>query len=189
MPLGSSVEYGLHALLQLAVMPANAQPSAADLAAFQKVPPELLAKVFTRLQKAGLVVAREGVGGGYRLARAAADITVLDAVDAIEGRKPVFRCRNIRLRCAVFDGKAPAWAARGLCGIHALMIEAEDSLRARLAARTLADLADGLKTKAPEAFVQRADAWFAERARNRSAGASRPGRRPSTPRQKTGRKT
>lgn len=52
----------------------------------QCVPPAYLDKVLTSLQKASIVAAAEGKGGGYRLARAPDSITFLDVADAVEGK-------------------------------------------------------------------------------------------------------
>ncbi|GGD54579.1 RrF2 family transcriptional regulator [Croceicoccus pelagius] len=88
--------------------------------------------------------------GGIALARPARDIAVHDAVIAIDGDKPIFECREIRANCALFDGEAPDWVASGLCGIHAVMREVEEAMRARLRDVTLADLAGSVGRKAPQ---------------------------------------
>ena len=93
--LTNSVEYGIHCLLWL-VDPGSGQPSSRDLAELQGISPSFLAKIFPKLEKAGIVNAVAGIHGGYRLARAPAKITVLDIVDAIEGDKPLFDCQEIR---------------------------------------------------------------------------------------------
>jgi Rrf2 family protein len=166
----AGVEYGLHCLLYL-VGPAgdpDAPPaSARDLAELQGVPVDYLAKIFTRLQKAGIVAAVEGVSGGFRLARAPAAIRVLDVVTAIDGDKSLFDCREIRGRCAMFDGDAPAWATHGVCGIHAVMLEAEARMREALAARSLADIAARVAAKAPADFEPAVAEWLAGRSRSK----------------------
>ena len=82
---GASVEYGLHCLLHLVDVGDGVRPSSRDLAEFQGVSPTYVAKLFTQLEKAGLVKSIEGVGGGYGLGRPADEITVLDVVDALDG--------------------------------------------------------------------------------------------------------
>ncbi len=162
----SSVEYGLHCLLWLAD-PGCGQPSSRDLAELQGISPSFLAKIFPKLEKAGIVVAAEGVRGGYRLARAPAEITVLEVVDAIEGNKPLFDCREIRGRCAVFSDDAPGWATAGVCSIHAVMLRAERAMRDSLAEETLAGLAAGVKRKAPAEFEGAVRGWLHARADTR----------------------
>ena len=160
--LGSGVEYGLHCLLWL-VKPNTAPPSSRDLADLQGLSPSFVAKIFPKLEKAGIVHASQGIRGGYRLARAAAQITVLDVVDAIEGRKPLFDCQEIRGRCAVFSGKPASWATRGVCTIHAIMLRAEQKMREELAAVTIADLAHAVGRKAPPNFLATVHHWLDSR--------------------------
>ena len=169
----TSVEYGLHCLLPLCSPDVHA--SSLELAEFQGISPAYLAKLFTTLRRAGLVEALEGAGGGYRLARAPADISVLDVIEALEGDKPLFQCNEIRGNCAVFGGKPPGWASKGLCSIHAVMLEAEQQMRTVLAGHTLADLAARLESKVPKAFPHEVTAWFDARrtGRARSAAATR----------------
>ena len=161
--IGSGVEYALHCLLWL-VAPLEQRPSSRDLADIQGVPPAFVAKIFSKLEKAGIVEAIGGIRGGYRLARAPEDISVLDVIEAVEGQKSLFDCQEIRERCAVFDGTPPKWANRGVCGIHAVMLNAEKVMRAELAKSSLASLTTGVLGKGvPVAFMRDVKLWFAER--------------------------
>lgn len=161
--LGSGVEYGLHCLLFL--VGASPRPaSSRDLADLQGVSPSFLAKIFPKLEKAGIVAATEGLRGGYRLARPADEITVLDVVNAIEGGKPLFDCRQIRGRCAVFGGSLPAWSTDGVCAVHAIMLRAEAAMRGELAATTLGMLAATVTAKTPPAVSADIQAWLGARA-------------------------
>jgi len=54
------------------------------LAEMTRVPSNYLAKVLQALAQASLIVGRRGVGGGYRLARPADEISMLDIVNAID---------------------------------------------------------------------------------------------------------
>ncbi len=161
--IGTGVEYALHCLLWIAV-PLEQRPSSRDLAELQGVSPTYVAKIFQKLEKAGIVEATDGIRGGYRLARPPEAVTVLDVVDAVEGRKALFDCQEVRGRCALFDGKPPAWATRGVCGIHAIMIRAETLLREELAQTTLAALSAGFTARRlPADFPGKVQAWFADR--------------------------
>lgn len=174
----NSVEYGIHCLLWL-VDPACGQPSSRDLAQLQGISPSFVAKIFPKLEKAGIVEATAGVRGGYRLAKAPGDISVLDVVDAIEGDKPLFNCQEIRDRCAVFDDEAPAWATQGVCAIHAAMLRAERAMRESLAQETLASLAAVVERKAPASFPVEVRGWLSERTQGRSS--RRPCKPPGVP--------
>jgi Rrf2 family protein len=158
---GTSVEYGLHCIVWL-IGPRDKPVSSRELADIQGVPPAQVAKIFPKLEKAGLVVSSGGISGGYRLARSPEEITILDVVDAIEGDRRLFDCREVRRGCALFGGDPPGWMTRGVCGIHAAMLRAEKSMRAELARTTLLDLAKGLP--APAGFSEEVGRWLDERA-------------------------
>jgi Rrf2 family protein len=161
--LGTSVEYALHCLLWLA-QPLGESPISRELAELQGISPSFVAKIFPKLEKAGIVSASDGIRGGYRLARSPRQITVLEVIDAVEGGKSLFECLEIRGRCAVFDGKPPGWMVGGTCGIHAVMIRAEKVLRSDLAKTTLAVLVAGVRRKAPSVFARNIQKWLADRA-------------------------
>lgn len=166
--VSTGVEYGLHCLLYLARSPAAVEEaSVRDLAELQGIPIEYLAKLFTKLAKADLVVATEGIRGGFRLARPAERITVHDVVVAIDGDKELFDCREIRRRSAVFGDDPPAWATRGVCSIHAVMQSAEKAMRAELKQHTLADLVQRTVDKAPASYGVQVVQWLTDRAANR----------------------
>jgi Rrf2 family protein len=161
--IGTSVEYALHCLLWLAE-PLCESPSSRELAELQGISPSFVAKILPKLEKAGIVSASDGIRGGYWLARSPGQITVLEVIDAVEGKKPLFECQEIRGRCAVFDGKPPGWAVGGTCGIHAVMIRAENILRSELARTTLAVLVAGVRHKAPSEFAFDIQKWLSDRA-------------------------
>lgn len=171
----ASVEYGIHCLLLL-VGNDDRPMSSRELADLQGVSPSFLAKIFPKLEKAGLVKACGGVHGGYLLAKKPDAISFLDVVDAIEGEKPLFDCQEIRGRCAVFEGKAPGWATKGVCAIHAVMLQAEKAMREALAAQSLGDVAQRFSRKAPSAFFADVDAWIDGRLTERTARSGRPAR-------------
>jgi Rrf2 family protein len=161
---GASVEYALHCLLWL-IEPRERPASAADLAALQGISPTLLAKIMPRLEKAGLVMSSGGIHGGYRLGCPADEISVLDVVDAVEGGRRLFDCKEIRRNCALFGDTPPAWSASGTCGIHAVMLRAERTMRAEMGRTTLLSLARGVRY--PAGFADDVGAWFDGRVADR----------------------
>nr|WP_298798870.1 Rrf2 family transcriptional regulator [uncultured Acetobacter sp.] len=176
---GASSEYVLHSLLWLVD---NPEPvSSLDLAELQNIPAAFIAKLLPKLEKAGLLTASEGLKGGYRLAQSAADISILAVVDAVEGRKSLFNCQEIRGRCALFNEQPPQWATQGLCGIHAVMLRAEQTMRQELSQTSLADLAKSVRDKAPVPFLGDAQSWLDERAQTRRTSKVRQRRRSDRP--------
>ena len=66
--------------------------NAAELAAETGLPAPTVAKLVSRLTAAGLLHAARGAGGGLRLARPAAAITLADIVEAVEGPIALTAC-------------------------------------------------------------------------------------------------
>ena len=156
---GVSVEYSLHTLLWL-LADHPKRPSSRDLAEMQGIPAAMLAKIMPKLEKAGIVKSSDGIAGGYALAKLPSQVTVLDVVDAVDGDRKLFDCKEVRRGCVLFGGSPPAWSISGVCRIHAVMMRAEKQMRAELARTTLADLAHGGRPPEFEALV--AD-WFRNR--------------------------
>lgn len=190
---GDGVEQALHYLFQLGgpdngglhgrepdgTQPdnhASPMPSARDVADFYGLSSSGAAKLFTKLEKAGIVRASEGREGGFRLARPLAEIRVLDVADAIEGPKRLFECKEIRANCAVFQGEPPDWATSGVCAIHAAMLEAERAMRKALAGISLADIKHRASNYIPEDFGKSGDDWFSVRRldRRKTGGRATP---------------
>lgn len=170
----TSVEYGIHGLLWL--VGNDKALSSREIAELQGISPSFVAKIFPKLEKAGIVAASEGVRGGYRLARAADAITFLQIVDAIEGDKPLFDCQEVRGRCALFADGVPGWASGGTCAIHAVMLQAEKAMRDALAAQTLGEVAARFSRKAPASFFADFQGWVGDRQTTRTARIGRPAR-------------
>lgn len=164
---GASVEYGLHCLLYLVDPPDGVRPSSRDVAEFQGVSPTFIAKLFTELEKVGIVTSSEGVKGGFSLARPASSISVLDVVDALEGGKPLFHCREVRDRCVLNDKSKAKISKRGVCAIHAVMLEGERRMREALAETSLADIAGEVAGKQSERLVAARRRWFGDRTHSR----------------------
>lgn len=158
--MSDGVEWGLHCCTVLAAVPSTGPGlTAARLAEFHGVPAAYLAKHLQALTRGGILEAAPGRRGGYRLARAAAEITMLDVVDAIEGSSRSFHCSEIRQRGPA--ALAPD-AYRVPCGVARAMYAAEAAYRASLASTSIADLIRGVASDAPPAALVKAAAWFQE---------------------------
>jgi len=157
----SGVEYGIHSLVCMVDTKGDdREMNVRELAELQGVPYDYLAKIFTRLSRAGLVVSSEGKGGGFRLARAAELITTLDIVQAIDGPKSMFECKEVRQRLAVFGEEPPSWVCDGPCGIRAVMDSAQQRMEEELSRHTILDLARKTYRKAPETFAIEVQDWI-----------------------------
>src|SRR2546423_3473826 len=85
--ISQKTEYALRAMIELADHN-DTRTSAREISERQHIPLRFLEQQLGALTKAGLVESFRGAGGGCRLAKDAAAITVADVVDAVEG--PLF---------------------------------------------------------------------------------------------------
>ena len=176
----SGVEYGIHSLMCMVDAKGNEREmSVREMAALQGVPYDYLGKIFTRLSRAGLVISTEGKGGGFRLARPAELISVLDVAHAIDGEKNMFECREVRQRLAVFDETPPAWVCNGPCGVRSVMDSAQQRMEEELGRHTILDLARKMYRKAPDTFQIEVQEWISDR--RSSTGKAGQGRAATRP--------
>lgn len=162
--MSQGVEWALHCTVTLAGQPEGATLLGRDLALYHGVSEAYLLKHLQALVRAGLLESLPGRSGGYRLARPAADISVLDVVTAIEGVGPSFRCSEIRRRQPGATTEPAAY--RRPCPINATMLAAESAWRDVLGGRTIADLLLEIHRRADfDSLVRGAD-WLSTRTRN-----------------------
>ena len=78
---------------------ANAQGelmSSAAIAEYTGLPPATVSKVLKKLTISNLVLSKQGGQGGYLLHRDATDISLIDLIDAIEGRWKFVECHRCK---------------------------------------------------------------------------------------------
>ena len=92
-----------YATVVLTVLAARPQVvlSAPDLAELAGLEAPTVAKVLKPLAQAGLVDGFRGANGGYRLARAAADISLVEIVEAMEGPLGMTECSLHAGQCGI----------------------------------------------------------------------------------------
>jgi len=129
--VSAKVDYALRALLELAASPPGPVP-AERLSAAQGIPPKFLENILLELRRAEIVASQRGVEGGYRLARAADQISVADVIRALEG--PIASVRGVRPEEIEYTGPAR--------GLQPLWVELRASMREVLEGTTLADLVE-----------------------------------------------
>ncbi|MCU0837629.1 MAG: SUF system Fe-S cluster assembly regulator [Rhodospirillales bacterium] len=89
--LSRLADYGVVLMVQLA-SERSAVVTAHDLSAVSRLPLPTVSKLLSAMARAGLLEALRGAKGGYRLARAAEDITLADIVSAVEGPIALTQC-------------------------------------------------------------------------------------------------
>jgi Rrf2 family protein len=133
MKLTRSSAYALTAITCLARLNAKELvPSHVLSTKANGIPERFLLKLLLPLASAGLLRSVRGPGGGYRLARPASQISMLDVIEAVDG--PV-------------RGKVPAVGRGAATAIDRRLREACDKaallVRERFAKKSIADLARG----------------------------------------------
>lgn len=97
--LTKKADYGLIAMKHLATASPGGTASAKEIADAYRIPVALLAKILQRLTKSGLLSSAAGTHGGYKLAREARRISVLEVVHALEGPVILASCFHNHSEC------------------------------------------------------------------------------------------
>ncbi len=84
MKLSTKGRYAMVALADLALSPADQLLSLAEISKRQDISLPYLEQLFVKLRRAGLVDSVRGPGGGYRLAKPAESIRVVDILGAVD---------------------------------------------------------------------------------------------------------
>ncbi len=115
-----------------------------DIAARQDISKQYLNQLFAKLGQHGLVASARGPGGGYRMARAAEQISVADIIDAVNERTNITAC----------DGLANCRNGQ-TCLTHYLWQDLGQQINQFLANISLAELANRDNVRAIVAEQQR----------------------------------
>ena len=129
MRLTTKGRYAVTAMMDLTLHGADRAVTLTDIATHQSISISYLEQLFALLRSNGLVQGSRGPGGGYRLARPAAEISVAHIVTAVDEELDVTRCKG-RESCQ--DGER--------CLTHDLWSELSDRLYEFLDGISLAEL-------------------------------------------------
>jgi Rrf2 family protein len=131
MQITRATDYAVRVTIHLATSPASARVPGPVLARAVDAPESFVSKVLQQLVQAGLVTSQRGMGGGFQLARPAADVSLLEVVEAIEGPTQLNLCLPQGPNCSRKD-----W-----CGAHPVWAEAQAALVKVLGKASIAQLA------------------------------------------------
>jgi Rrf2 family transcriptional regulator, iron-sulfur cluster assembly transcription factor len=123
------------AMVELAGHPLKKPVTLAELAEAQEITVPYLEQIFSKLKHAGLVTSVRGPGGGYILAKPAADTRIYEIVEAVEESIKMTRCQN-----SSGHGKTGCMATRARCLTHDLWEGMEQHIREYLDSISLADI-------------------------------------------------
>ena len=126
--------YAIRAVLALARADAGTVVPARRIASEMDIPVRFLPQVLGDLNRAGIVEARLGRSGGYRLSRAATEISLLDILEASEG--------DARRQTCVLTGTACGSSLES-CDVHEMFFDAQEAILTRLSQTFVAEVVRG----------------------------------------------
>jgi Rrf2 family protein len=129
--ISRQTDYACRILLHLALHEPGGKVTAAAIAEQRLIPRSLIGRIVSQLSAAGLVKTSRGTDGGMVLSRPAAEISLLDVVQAMEG--------PVSLNGCVLDPRSCPLMA--VCSVHETWCRAHEGLVATLREATFDKLA------------------------------------------------
>ncbi len=148
MLFSTKAEYGVRLMVELGRHGGETPVSLSAVANAENLPLSYLEHLVAKLRKAGLVESQRGAHGGYRLARPAAKIEMLEVVQALEGAIAPMECFHD-------DPEGKVLCSHESDGDHAcatklLWTKVQGGVTKALAGTTLAELVEFAATAEPE---------------------------------------
>lgn len=132
-----STEYAIRALIPLSQAPDGKYMMVKTIAAQEDIPTHFLAKILQQLARKGLLRSSKGPMGGFALRMPAAEIRLLDIVEALDGVSTPHLCIGGYNNCP--KGQE--------CAMHESWTELHGQIMEFLERKTIADLAKALDLK------------------------------------------
>ncbi len=149
MRVSAKSDYALRALIEMARGDAEHVVSAEELGRLQDIPHGFLQAILADLRRAGVVRSQRGQSGGWRLARAAAEVSIADVIRAVDG--PLVSVYGLRPEAVSYNERAEV--------LQRVWIAARSSLREVFEEVSIQDLAGDDLPAAVTARTADRDAW------------------------------
>lgn len=127
--LSQRADYGLILLSKLASK--EGRVSVTQIARENNISSRFLSQIALDLKKAGLINSKEGVSGGYALAKKANKIKLSEVLEILEGDLVEGKCFEKGHKCS--------------CGADKIWQQLQKEMYATVASKTVADIAGGRK--------------------------------------------
>ena len=134
------VDYGVRALVDLAVHQGQGPVRAAEIAGRQGIPEPYLARVLHALHKRGLTTSHRGPLGGHSLTREPSEISMGMVMRHLGGPVTIMGCLDDATSC----DQSPA------CGQRSVWREVDEAIQSVLDSTSIADLVQRTRTPTPE---------------------------------------
>ena len=123
--LSQKSDYGL--ILLSTLRQAQGKPSPiSKIAKKHKISPKFLSQIAQELKHAGILASKEGVSGGYSLAKSASKIKILDVLKVLDGELVEGKCFEDDHECT--------------CGAGEMWNEMKKQMEETIGKKTVADL-------------------------------------------------
>ena len=125
-------EYGLRALLALAMFYGQRTLSLREISTQEKLPVKFLEQIMMVLKRSGLVESVKGKHGGYSLSRSPEEITVGEVIRAVDGPlAPITNAKEIERRIQREDHHS---------GLYSILLDVRNAIAEILDHKSLADV-------------------------------------------------
>ena len=142
------VDYGVRALVELAMRYGDGPVQTATIAYRQGIPESYLERLMSALNKSGFVHSRRGPQGGHLLARPPQHVNLHEIMQELDGNSSPLDCLTLPTDCMFSD----------CCAQKEIWQTVEDSIQKVLESTTLAHLAER-QCALTEGTNIRADEW------------------------------
>ena len=136
--LSRGAEYAIRGLLYLAMQPEGKISFIEEISIAQTIPRAYLAKIFQTLGKKGFVKSYRGPDGGFALTKPADEISLLDAIETIEGPIHFNECLIHEGHCHKDE----------ICPVHNVWMKAQKQFMEVLTETNFTVLAEASRAKA-----------------------------------------
>jgi len=143
MKISTKGRYGVRILLDLALHQGGTPRHIHEIAASQQISEKYISRLIIQLRRAKMIRSIRGAGGGYRIARDPADVTLLDIIEVMEGPLAIVDCV-----------RSPGTCGRsGDCPSHRIWDQLNDEIRQAMARITLRDIIDNCSGRAADGWI------------------------------------
>ena len=132
-----SAEYAIRAFVHLATVPEGKYAMVKNIAEQSDIPAHFLAKILQQLARKGFLRSSKGPTGGFCLRMPAADLSLLQIVDSVDGLADYERCLGGMTEC---NDSAP-------CGMHDSWKALRQRIMEYLERTSIEDLSKSLEQK------------------------------------------
>ena len=137
MKLSTKGRYGTRAMIDIALYKESGSTLLKDISTRQGISLKYLDHILSSLRKAGLIKNVRGKGGGYSLTRPAAQITLCDIIEAVEGSLSPVECVDDPEYCK----------KTATCSAHDLWVKVRESIEDVLRNTSLQSLTESQEKK------------------------------------------